>query len=56
MIRGPDGTVQLVEVGDDVDGAAVIAIGPSRVDLRQDGRPISLQKPPTADAAGVAIR
>ncbi len=57
MIRGPDGTVALAEVGDDIDGSVIVAIHPSRVDLRQNGKLIVLQKaPPAPDASGVVIR
>ena len=52
LIRGPDGTVALVEVGDDVDGADVVAIREQQVDLRQGGRVVRLQKAsPPADGA-----
>ncbi len=52
LIRGPDGTTALVEVGDDVDGAVVVAIGPSRVDLRRAGRLTTLRKPPPPPPTG----
>jgi hypothetical protein len=46
MIKGPDGTVALIEVGDDVDGAEVLSIAPSQVQLRLNGRVTTLFKAP----------
>ena len=51
LIKGPDGTVGMVELGDDVDGAAVVAIRPSQVDLRLNGKVTTLTKVPTPDPA-----
>lgn len=57
LIRGPDGTVALVEVGDDVEGADVIAIRQQQVDLRQGGRLVRLQKAsPPAESPDIIVR
>jgi hypothetical protein len=55
MIQGPDGTVALVEIGDDVDGAQAVAIRPTQVDLRLNGRIITLRKAPDAADNGGLI-
>ena len=48
MFRMPDGTIALKGVGDDVEGATVIAIHPERVELQSNGvrRTVSIQKSP----------
>jgi hypothetical protein len=55
LIKGPDGTVAMVEVGDDVNGAPVLAIRPSQVDLRISGKTTTLQKSPPPDDATVIV-
>lgn len=49
MLRGPDGTTALVEVGDDVNGAAVLAIRPFQIDLKLNGRTTTLVKADGSD-------
>jgi hypothetical protein len=43
LIKGPDGTVAMIEPGDDVNGAPVLAIRPSEVDLRISGKITTLR-------------
>jgi hypothetical protein len=49
LIQGPDGTVAIVEPGDDVNGSPVTAIRPSEVDLRINGKVTTLRKAPAPD-------
>ena len=49
MLRGPGGTTAIVEVGDDVNGAAVLAIRPYQIDLKLNGRKTTLVKSDTSD-------
>lgn len=53
LIRGPDGTVAIVEPGDDLEGATVLTIRPSQVDVRQNGKVLTLRKPPPPDDRGL---
>jgi len=46
MIQGPDGTVEVTAVGDQVNDADVVSIQPDRVTLRLAGRFITLSKQP----------
>lgn len=47
MLRGPDGVVMVKGVGDLIAGAVVVAIRPTRVDLRMNGSIVTVEKPPT---------
>jgi hypothetical protein len=53
LIQGPDGTVAIVEPGDDVNGSPVMAIRPSEVDLRINGKVTTLRKAPAPDDSAV---
>ena len=46
ILRGPDGSEALGEIGDDVNGAVIVAIRPSEVDLRDpSGSIITIRRP-----------
>jgi len=53
LIQGPDGTVAIVEPGDDVNGSPVTAVRPSEVDLRINGKVTTLHKSPAPDDSAV---
>lgn len=46
LIKGPDGTVGMVETGEDVNGSPVLAIRPSECDLRVNGKLLTLRLAP----------
>jgi hypothetical protein len=54
MLRGLDGTVWALSVGDQFDGATVMAIRPSQVDVRINNRTLTIDKP-KEPGAGISI-
>ncbi|HEX4793466.1 MAG TPA: hypothetical protein VH370_06725 [Humisphaera sp.] len=44
MIRMPDGTTELRQVGEQIAGAQILAIRPYQIDIRLDGRTITIAK------------
>ena len=53
LIKGPDGSIGMVETGEDVNGSPVIAIRPSEVDLRVNGKLTTLRMPPRPDDSAI---
>jgi hypothetical protein len=53
LIRGPDGSVVIVEPNDNLEGTAILAIRPSQVDVRQNGKNSTLRKLPPPDDRGL---
>ena len=50
ILKGPDGSDALAELGDDVNGAVITAIRPSEIELRNpDGSKITLHRPADSD-------
>ena len=45
MLRGPDGVVSVLSVGDQLAGAQVLAIRPAQIDVRFNSRTLTLDKP-----------
>ena len=45
LLKGPDGSIVLKSVGEQLNGADVLAIRPGEVDVRYAGRSITLTKP-----------
>jgi hypothetical protein len=54
MLRGPDGVVSVLRVGDQLAGAQVLAIRPAQIDVRFNGRTLTLDKAKEA-GAGISI-
>jgi len=44
MLRMPDGKIELKAVGESIAGMTVVAISPNKVDVRHNGKVISLDK------------
>lgn len=58
LIKGPNGMVAIVQMGDDVEGALVVAIRDRQIDLRQGDRLIRLEKtlPPGSGSGDIIVR
>ena len=51
LLRRADGVVEVREVGDEIAGAIVLAVRRSQVDLRINGRAVTLDRPAVAQQA-----
>ncbi|HZK82385.1 MAG TPA: hypothetical protein VFC46_14990, partial [Humisphaera sp.] len=54
MLRGPDGVISVLSVGDQLAGAQVLAIRPAQIDVRFNSRTLTLDKPKEA-GTGISI-
>jgi hypothetical protein len=52
LLRTPAGQIELKAVGEDAMGAKVLAIRPSQVDVRFNGRSVTLQRPKEPGSPG----
>jgi hypothetical protein len=55
MLRGTDGNVSVLKIGDQLDGVQLLAVRPAQVDVRYNNRTLTLDKPKEA-GAGISIQ